>query len=274
MSKISGIGGRFARIGSFGASLVLGASVAGAQGYATSDGRRAPAFTVDGDVGLSALVSLSDGHLQKLADMLTALAGTDAAKSCDWERVRAPLAAAARANIPAVYWFAEPDGGYWTVTEGRAQASLADRSYFPLVLSGKTVIGDLVVSRSTGHNTAIVAVPVRAGGSRDSVIGVLGASVHLDRLAGLLRDEMGGLRGGLLFFAIDSAGLGALNSDESLIFTEPMKLGDSGMQRAFRQILSTQAGIVNYDFRGSRRTVLYRRSAITGWSFGFGMIGR
>ena len=274
MIAISGIGGRLARFGSLGAFLTLGASVLGAQGYATSGSRPAPSFTVDGDVALNALVSLSDMHLRKLADMLTALAGTDAARSCDWERVRTPLAATARANIPAVYWFAEPDGGYWTITEGRAKASLADRSYFPRVLSGKSVIGDLVVSHSTGRNTAIVAVPVRAGGSRDSVIGVLGASVHLDSLAGLLREEMGGLRGGLLFFAIDSAGLGALNSDESLIFTEPMKLGDSGMQRAFRQILSTQAGIVMYDFRGSHRTVLYRRSAITGWSFGFGSIGR
>lgn len=263
---------RLARVGAIGAVLAIGASVVSAQDNPGSGYRASPAFTVDGEIALQSLVSLSDAHLKKLADMLTALAGSDDARSCDWERIRAPLTEAARVNIPAVYWFAEPSGEYWTITEGHVPANLASRPYFPRVLAGKTVLGDLVVSRSTNRNTAVVAVPVRGPGN--SVIGVLGASVHLDSLASRLRADMGGLRDGLLFFAIDSEPLGALNSDESLIFTEPLKLGDAEMQRAFRQILSGQAGVVTYDFRGGQRTVLYRKSAVTGWWYGFGMIKR
>jgi hypothetical protein len=231
---------------------------------------RDAAFDVDGRVALSALVSLSDAHLQKLADVLGLLATTDAVRSGDWARIRAPLADAARVNVPAVLWFARPDGSYWTSTQGRAPGSLADRPYFARVLAGTTIVGDLVVSRSTSRNVAIVAVPVR--GRSESVIGVLGASVHLDSLSALLRRELGGLDDRLLFFAVDDEPLGALNSDSSLIFTEPMRLGDAEMRRAFTEMLGGESGTVSYEFRGGRRTVLYRHSPVTGWWYGFGAI--
>lgn len=230
----------------------------------------APAFTVDGQVALHALMSLSDAHLQKLADVSRILASTDAARSGDWERIRGPLAEAARMSVPAVHWFALPDGTYWTLEQGRATARLFDRPYFPRVLSGRTVIGELVVSRSSRRNTAIVAVPVR--GRDNSIVGVLGSSVHLDSLSALIRQEMGGLVDTEFFFAIDPEPLGALHSDPAMIFTEPMKLGDEGMRKAFTEMLASQEGVVTYTFRGRRRTVIYRRSPVTGWWYGFGVV--
>jgi hypothetical protein len=228
------------------------------------------AFTVDARVALHSLISLSDGHLKKMADVLTILAATDAVRSADWDRIRPALVEAARMNVPAVHWFARPDGTYWTLEHGRATESLSDRPYFPGVLAGETVIGSLVVSRSTNFNTAIVAVPVR--GSDDAVVGVLGSSVELDSLTAIIRREMGGLKAGLVFFAIDAEPRGALNSDPALIFTEPTKLGDEGMTRAFMEILSNQEGVVTYTFRGSERTVLYRKSPVSGWWYGFGIL--
>lgn len=227
-------------------------------------------FTVDGRMALHALQSLGDGHLQKMADGLTMLASTDAARSGDWERIRLPLAELGRRNVPAVLWFALPDGAYWTLDHGREEARLSDRPYFPRLLAGETVIGDLVVSRSTRFNTAIVAVPVR--GPDDRVVGVLGSSVELDSLTSRLRSEMGGLPEDVIFFAINAEPLGALNSDPSLIFAEPMKLGDEGMRAAFREILASQEGVVTYDFRGHHRTVYYRKSPVTGWWYGLGLV--
>lgn len=259
------------------AALVLAGGVLGAA-LACREARPAPiavdsdaAFTVDGRIALHSFMSLGDGHLQKMADVLTVLANTDAARSAEWDVIRPGLEDAARATVPAVLWFALPDGSYWTVAEGRAGTSLADRPYFPRLLEGRAVIGDLVVSKSTHRNTAIVAVPVR---DRDgSVVGALGSSVHLDRLSARIRQEMGGLDDKLLFFAIDSEPLGALHSDPEMIFTEPMELGDEGMRRAFAEIVSGEEGVVTYTFRDSSRTVLYRRSQVTGWWYGFGVIG-
>jgi hypothetical protein len=171
--------------------------------------------------------------------------------------------------VPAVLWFAEPGGAYWTVPQGRAAGNLSDRSYFPRLLRGETVVGALVVSRSTSRNTAVVAVPVRRDGR---VIGALGASVHLDSLGTMIRHEMGGLGPELRFFAIDSTPLGAIHSDSSLIFTDPLQIGDEGMRRAFTEMLSRSEGEVSYEFQGRRRTILYRKSPVSGWWYGFGAL--
>lgn len=228
------------------------------------------AFTVDGRMALHSFVTLGDGHMRKFAEVFELLAATDAVRSGEWERIRGPLASVAPMTVPAALWFAQPNGNYSTVQQGHA-GNLSDRAYFPHVLAGEIVVGTLVVSRSTHRNTAIVAVPVR--GSDNEIVGVLGASVHLDSLGALIREELGGLDTHQLFFAIDSTPMGAIHSDPGLIFTEPMKLGDEGMRNAFKEMLSRSEGTVTYSFRGAPRTLLYRRSPVTGWWYAFGVVG-
>lgn len=236
----------------------------------TGEAEMKASVRLDGRTGLHSLMALGDGHLQKLADALQLISTMDEVRTGDWQRIRGPLARVGSITVPAVLWFAEPNGAYSTLPQGRAEGSLADRPYFPRALAGQTVIGDLVVSRSARRNTAIVAVPLR---SRDNqVVGVLGASVYLDSLGALIRDEMGGLEANLRFFAIDSTPIGALNSDPTLIFTEPMKLGDAGMKKAFAEIISHQEGVVTYTFQGRERTMLYRKSPVTGWWYAFGAV--
>lgn len=256
------------------AIVALAAAVAAAAPPAARPSSRAGAlapapFTVGGDVALHSLMALADGHLQKVSDVLRLLAATDRARTADWERIRAPLAEAATMTVPAVFWFARSDGEYWTAPLGRAEGNIADRTYFPRLLAGKSVLGDLVVSKSTNRNTAIVAVPIR--NREDKVVGALGASVYLDKLGELVRREMGDLPPEAVFFAIDARPMGAIHSDPSLIFTDPMKLGDETMRGAFRQILSSDEGAVSYAFRGRPRTLLYRKSEVTGWWYAFGV---
>lgn len=263
---------RFLGLAVSGGAVTLAGSPAPAQARPSAVRGTIPAFTVDARVALHSLMSLGDAHLQKTVDVMTMLATTDAARSADWERIRGPLVEAARFNVPAVYWFALPDGTYWTPEQGRVPSNLADRPYFSRVLAGRTVMGELVVSRSSNRNTAVVAVPVR--GSDSSVAGVLGSSVHLDKLSMLIREEMGGLEDRVFFYAVDAEPLGAVHSDPSMIFTEPMKLGDEGMRRAFTEMLAGREGVVTYRFQGGRRTVVYHKSPVTGWWYALGMVQR
>lgn len=227
-------------------------------------------FTVDGKIALNSLIAISDGHLKKVADVLTILATTTAVRSCDWNYIHGPLAEVRRMNVPGVYWFARPDGTYWTLDKGRISEKLSDREYFPSLLSGQEVIGHLVVSRSTHRNTAIVAVPVHGPGN--SILGALGCSIPLDSMSAQIRGEMGGLAEGLFFYSIDSKPLVALHTDPHIIFIEPMKQEDEGLQQAFREILSSKEGVVKYVFRGMHRTVIYKKSPLSGWWYGLGII--
>jgi hypothetical protein len=255
----------FAAIG----PLVLGGCRAHAQVQPTTANGGASDFTVDADIALNALMSLGDGHLEKMAGLMTVLSGTEAARSADWERIRRPLAEAAVLAPAAVNWFALPDGTYWTVEAGRAAASLADRPYFPRLLAGETVIGDLVVSRATGRSTAIVAVPVR--GSGGEIVGAFGASVHLDSLSQHIQREMG-LGAEHVFYTLDAEPMVGLHADPETIFLHPLEEGDPDLERAIREMLEHGQGAISYAFRGRERTVLYRRSPVTGWLYAFGML--
>lgn len=227
----------------------------------------APPLYLDGSVGLSSLIALSDGHLQKLEDTLEIVALGEAARSGDWSRIRPALAAVRAMNVPSVLWFALPDGTYWTLEGGRQKNRLADRAYWPKLLAKRNVMGDLVVSKSSRKATAIVAVPIV---NRDRLSGVLGASVYLDKLSSLLKREMR-LTGNTIFFSFDAHALVALNWDPALIFLRPRTISPA-LDRAFGNMLAHEEGRETYVFRNRSRTVLYRKSAVTGWWYALGVV--
>jgi hypothetical protein len=250
------------------AGLVLaaaGTATAAAQDPAVR--RSDSTVMVDGTVALASLESLADGHLLRMAGFLEVLASGEG-RTADWPRIRGRLAGIANHNVAAVLWFARPDGRYWTAAEGREAGDLSDRAYWPRLMAGEPVTGSLVVSRSTGRSVAIVAVPVR--GEDGAVIGALGASIHLDSLSLRLAHEMR-LPDDVVFYAIDSVPLGALNRDPGLIFTEPLELGPD-LARAIREMLAREEGVVTYRFRNSVRTVRFRKSPVTGWWYALGVV--
>ena len=226
-------------------------------------------FSIDGRVGLASLMALGDGHLQQIANDFQILARSEEVRSADWERIRGPLGAVEQLNVRALLWFALPDGSYWSVQEGRAAGNLSDRVYWPRVMAGQIVIGDLVASRATGKSSAIVATPVLDEGG--AILGVLGSSVYLDSLSLRIKRELD-LQPNEIFFSIDATPLGALQDDPEQIFLDPFALDEPELERAIREMLTREEGVVNYRFRGKRRTVLYRKSHVSEWWYAFGHV--
>lgn len=227
------------------------------------------ALTMDAQVALASLTALTDGHLRKLADSFELEGQTDAARSAQWSRIRPLLARIEPMNVPSVLWFGLPNGTYWTLHGGRAPANLSTRPYWPRLLAGRTVLGYLVVSKAAKVATAIVAVPII---DRNRVVGVFGASVYLDKLSTLVREEMR-LPSGTIFYSFDSRALVGINWDKSLIFLEPRTLSPD-LDRAFGTMLAHTQGRETYTFRGKTRTVIYRKSPVTNWWYAIGFAQR
>jgi len=226
-------------------------------------------FVVEGRVALASLMALSDGHLLTIADHFQILANTDEARSADWERIRGPLGSAENLNARGLLWFALPDGSYWSVQGGSAAGNLSDRPYWPRLMAGQVVLGDLVASKATGKSSAIVAVPVR--GAAGDIVGVLGSSVYLDSLSLQIKRELD-LPPNQIFFSIDATPIGALQDDPEQIFLDPYDLDEPDLERAITEMLTREEGVVNYRFRGKGRTVLYRKSHVSGWWYAFGRV--
>jgi hypothetical protein len=230
--------------------------------------RQASAVRVDGSIALASLVSLAEGHLRAVSDSLGALAATPTAQSADWSAISGPLAAVAKMNVAGVYFFATSDGTYWTTASGRQPVTVADRAYFKAALAGHVTMGELVRSKSTGKEVATIAVPVV--GANGKVVGVLGAAVFLDALSALLVREMH-LGTGVAFFAVNEKIVIALHSDPTNIFLEPSKMSPE-LDAVGRKMIENDSGVQTYTYRGKLRTMLFTRSALTGWRFGFGVV--
>lgn len=228
---------------------------------------QASSFDVEGNVALASLMSLGDGHLKKFADGFALLATRQEVLAGDWAAIKAPLQQLADLNVPAVVWYALPSGEYWTLDEGHIDEKLSSRAYFPRLLAGKTVIGDLVVSTSTGKNVAIVAVPVMKD---RKVVGVLGCSIYLDKLSEQIKHEMA-LQPNMIFYAFDTQPLLALVWDQGLIFSRPQDLGPE-VDQAFQKMLTQEEGAITYRFRGKTRTVVFQKSQVTQWRYAFGLV--
>lgn len=218
---------------------------------------------------LSALTALADQKILTVARSLEALALTDDAALGEWERIRPLLAGIEKNPEPSIRaWYALPDGSYYTPVDGLTGSSLKDRAYFPGVLAGNISIGTVVVSHSTGRDTAIAAVPIV---NESKVTGVLGASIYLDSLSETLKRDMM-LPDGMFFLALNPDGQIALHSRGERIAQDMERQGTSSMSRAVQTICSSEKGTVEYEYEGRLWRVIFETSPVTGWRFGIGWV--
>jgi Cache domain len=216
-------------------------------------------------------MALADSQFRDIATSLEALAMTEDAKSGEWARIR-PLLLGLEQGFgqAARFWYALPNGSYYTTVDNLTTANLASRPYFPAVLAGNTSIGSVVVSHSTGRTTGIVAVPIfdKTG----NVSGVLGSSVYLDMLSSNLSRSLP-LPGTMYFFALDPDGLTALHARSEQIGRQSTEQGTPAEVEAVRTILAQDAGKVTFLSEGVQQNVTFRTSPVTGWTYGIGIEG-
>lgn len=224
---------------------------------------------VDEKVALSALVSLIDGHIQKVADCLTLVAMTDQVKSGNWDKMKNLLSEVEKVNISSVIWFVRPDGSYYTSEKGLVtDQNLKDRDYFPRVIAGEPVIGSLVISKSTGKKSVIVTVPIK---NKGKIVGAIGASIFLKQFSDLILQEMN-LPDDIVFYALDKNVETVIHRAAFRVFEQPTQLGNETLATAIKEIVSRPEGSVEYVFQGTNRVVYFQTSPLTGWHIVLGKV--
>jgi len=217
---------------------------------------------------LNAYSAFADEHFKSIICGLKVLAATGEVKSGEWQKMEGLLEEFDDCGITAAaVWYAEKDGGYYTVEKGLTGGNLSDRTYFPGLIAGNEVRGDLVISRSTGKRAAIFAVPVKKG---ETVNGALGVSLSVDEVSVVLAGQMG-LPQNFVFYALDSKGRTSLHSRPELLFAYPSDMGSETLNEAVRKMLSENEGMVEYDYQG-RKKVYFRKSSLTGWVYALGAV--
>ena len=223
-----------------------------------------PGFTVEAGVALEAYRALVEEHLTAILNVLKAVARTEEARPGDWSKVK-PLVGELAKDIvsQAAVWYALPDGSYNTAADGPTDQTLRDRAYFPGLMAGQDVLGALVVSKSTGHRSVIVATPVMVNGK---AIAALGVSVRARLLSELVATRTA-MPPGLTFYMLDPAGKIVLHRDPDRMFHYPSDMGDPSLDSAVAQIMSGTSGTLSYTSEGNEHALAYTASPVTGWKF-------
>jgi hypothetical protein len=213
----------------------------------------------EAQLAVNAAQALSDQQLGSIQGSLAVLATSSEVQSLDWESMHPLLSTLQEHCPPCAIWFALPDGTYYTAETGLMDQTLKDRAYFGPLLDGENVLGDVVVSKSTGQLSAIIAVPISKDGQ---VVGALGASVFANNMAEYLAASLELPTGmSLLVLTADGQTLCATSADGPK-WAEAIK-SDSFKDAAGTVLLNIpdKAPVL----------VVYRVSAFNGWRYLVGM---
>lgn len=168
------------------------------------------------EMGVASVAALTDSHIENCVNTLEVLATTKEVKSGDWEIMLPLLTKADEVMVPGPKWFGLPDGSYYVVGMGKTDKNIADRAYFPVVMSGSNTYSELVVSRSTGEKVLVVAVPIINEGE---VVGALGISVFLEDLSDIISEQLK-LSDEIVFYAVTAENQVALHTDTEMILED------------------------------------------------------
>jgi ketosteroid isomerase-like protein len=225
---------------------------------------------VDARVALHSVRVIPEWRLGDVGRALSVVVDTDEVKSSIWENMVGLLGRLAAADPQAnAIWFVRPDGFYYSVELGFTNLSLAERSYFPGLMAGQSVLGALVISLSTGKRSVIIAEPVSVAGQ---VIGGVGVSYSVDQLS-LEIDEAMQLPPAAVFYALDMSGRVALNRNPALMFEYPSDMSSETLLSAVDKMLAEPSGKVEYIFQDVPRTVFFEKSSVLDWVFALGFKG-
>ncbi|NTW52138.1 MAG: hypothetical protein HGB22_06075 [Chlorobiaceae bacterium] len=220
---------------------------------------------LDPQVALNSFRGLVENHLTGILRTERVIALTSEARSARWESVK-PLLDRFSKDLAtdATVWFMLPDGSYYaTESGGLVGQNIKDRSYYPRLMSGQDVLGDLVISRSTGHRSVIVATPVIENGQ---VVGAIGVSVRVSLLSGVV-ETYTKMPDNAYFYVLDSNTKIILHRFEGRMFKTVSDVGDQSLGGEFNAVMDKDQGVFNYSLNGRKITSIFQRSAPLGWYF-------
>lgn len=226
-------------------------------------GSRACNFSEPEKSLLSAIIYMTDVKAKAVLQNLKTLSMTNEAKTGNY-KIFQPLMTAFQADNPdLLIWYVRPDGSYFTVSLGLTGKNLSNRAYFPGLIKGNTVMGEMVVGKTSKRKSLIVGAPCI---DKNKVTAAIGASIFVDQLNQSL-DEALDLTENLFYFALDQKGVLAMTSRPDLVLES-----SSAKKNLFDEIVKQGTGQLPCTISGRPGCIIFDTSPTTGWRFALGVV--
>ena len=147
-----------------------------------------------------------------------------------------------------------------TSSEDRTMKSRADREYYKKAMAGESYISQMLISKTTGLATVVVATPVF--GRSGVPVGVLTVSLKTSAITDEMSKFVLGKTG--FIWVVDRDGLVVLHKDKDLMLKENItKI--KGMELFTAKALSGASGFDSYIYEGVRKSGAYATAESIDW---------
>lgn len=188
-------------------------------------------------------------------------------KTMDWKLTKQYLQdeVSRKLDVYDHFFIADKDGNCNT-TLGRSD-NIKDRDYFKTVMSGKVVVSNPVVSKTTGNNIAVVAAPIK--NSDGKIMGIMAGTINLIKLSKVIEDLKYGYPDSYSYI-IDKNGLVIAHPNENYIMKENITIKSDAINESIVEkssyILDTKIGSIQYTYNGISSMNYFREIPNTdGW---------
>lgn len=142
--------------------------------------------------------------------------------------------------------------------------NLAEREYFKLAKSGKTVISDPVISKVDGAIVVPVVSPIIKDGN---IIGCLGGAVTLNDIIKLINEIKVGNTG--YAYVVQNSGMLIFHPDKDLVMKSNLLKDtdvDTSLKKLTENMVKAEQGVSRYKHTGQERYLAYAPVSGTSWS--------
>jgi diguanylate cyclase (GGDEF)-like protein len=179
---------------------------------------------------------------------ITIYADTLVAKSMNWNDIEPYLRKeiSAKLDIYDHIFIADTAGNYSTTLKRNA-GNVSDRKYFQQAMEGKTIVSEPIISKTTGNQISVIAVPIKD--ENNKIIGLIGGALNLVKLNKFIVNSSIDHNDSYSYI-IDKNGMIITHPDNAYIMKENISIkssliGDS-IVSASQKILEDDKGFVQY----------------------------
>ncbi len=183
------------------------------------------------DLAESSFSSLKSMHLRNSIEPIVA----NSVSTSNWDNAKSFLQLQSKVYPQAVHWYSNKSGSYYTLIDGFMSQNLKDREYFSKVMDGQSIISDVLISKSTGKPSIVIASAIYES---NSVVGIIGSSIYLDELSVRVSNKIN-LPNGLYYFVVDE-------NEKIILHSQPSNIGKT-MAGIHKSISNSIDGVFEFN---------------------------
>lgn len=220
------------------------------------------------DSMLSSFIALVENQMNKNLEIQRILSRTAELKSGKWMLAKELISTYQLYEKFSLVWFSLPDGNYYRSDTGLTDKNLFDREYFPKLLNKNEVFGSVVIGKTSGEKSIVIAVPVI---SNSEVVSIIGSSIYCEEFTENLVKQTN-LPEDTFFFILDSDGNIIINSNDEMPMENTFNEGTTSLKETSKRIFENSIGYDEFEYNGKLHKIIFKKSIVTDWYYVIGEI--